>query len=408
MYQFTKSGVVGDNTNKGAAFKIDLIILALKNDAMKWPLILLNFFSALVVNAQNSALSLSQQKKIDALFKIQAATLSPGYAIGIIKGEKLLYSHGYGMANLDYRLPITTNSAFDIASVSKQFTGACIALLIMDGKLELEMPASRFIPELAKYKDTIRISHLIYNTSGITDYYKLPREDGKSWITFNYFDNAECIRTSLKSDTLAFKPGSKWDYCNVNFMLLARIVAKVSGQSFGEFAKQRLFMPLAMKHTIINDDITEVIPNRVTPYNERSKEIVDAYHKENISVKYGGGWIQHPRNSPHYGGSGVSTTVNDLATWEENFFSHQFGGERFYQLMHRTQHFANGRDNQAFGLYRGTFKGKQYWAWDGGDFGVSAQVIRFPNEKLAIIVLSNIGTGNAADKAEEIASILLP
>ncbi|MCS3733188.1 CubicO group peptidase (beta-lactamase class C family) [Mucilaginibacter dorajii] len=311
------------------------------------------------------------------------------------------------MANLDYTLPITPKSAFDIASVSKQFTGACIALLIMDGKLRLDMPASRFIPELAKYKDTIRIEHLIYNTSGITDYYQLPRASDRSWVTFDYFDNDECIRTSLRQDTLAFMPGTKWDYCNVNFMLLARIVEKVSGEPFSAFARRRLFLPLGMKQTMVNDDATEIIQDRAIPYNPRTKEYVDAYRKSGFDVKYGSGWIQHARNSPHYGGSGISTTVNDLIKWEENFFSKQFGGEQFYQLMHRTQRFRHDMDNQAFGLYRGTFKGSTYWAWDGADYGVSAQIMRFTDQQVAIIVLSNIGNGDSAKKAQQIADLLI-
>ncbi|MBB6128328.1 serine hydrolase domain-containing protein [Mucilaginibacter lappiensis] len=346
------------------------------------------------------------KKQIDRLFKDYARKNSPGYAIGILKGKKVLYARGYGMANLDYQIPITTMSAFDIASVSKQFTGACIALLIMDGKLRLDMPASRFIPELAKYKDTIRIEHLIYNTSGIRDYYQLPRAGGRSWVTFDYFDNAECIRTSLGQDTLAFKPGTKWDYCNVNFMLLARIVEKVSGEPFSTFARRRLFLPLGMNHTLVNDDATAIIPNRVTPYNPRTKEYVDAYRKAGFDVNYGRGWIQHSRNSPHYGGSGINTTVNDLVKWEENFFSQRFGGQPFYDLMHQTRRFQHDRDNQAFGLYRDSFRGRAYWAWDGGDYGVSAQIIRFPKERVAIIVLSNMGNGDAAGKASQIASIL--
>lgn len=344
---------------------------------------------------------------IDHLFDNFDKRSTPGYAIGIVKGERTVYMHGYGAANLDYGLPITPNSAFDIASVSKQFTAACIALLIMDGRITLDMPVSLFIPELAKYKDTVRIMHLIYNTSGITDYYKLPRSCGQSWITFNYFDIDECISVSLKPDTLAFKPGDRWDYCNVNYMLLAKIVEKVSGMPFSEFAQKRLFVPLAMTHTLVNDDMTEVIPHRVTPYNQRTKEIVDAYRKEGIGVKYGSGWIQHNRNSPHYGGSGISTTVSDLAKWSENFFTRKFGGPEFYRLMHLTHHFGNGMDNQAFGLYFGDYKDKRYVAWDGGDFGVSAQLIRFPDQQVAIIVLSNIGTGNAAEKANRIADILI-
>ncbi len=348
--------------------------------------------------ASNGSLAIAQKKQIDALFKKFNNTNSAGYGIAILKGSQVLYARGYGSANLDYKLPITINSAFDIASVSKQFTGACIALLIMDGKLDLNMPAANFIPELAKYKDTILVKHLLYNTSGLTDYFKLPRAGGKSWITFNYFDIDESIRTSLNQDTLLFKPGSKWDYCNTNFMLLTKIVAKIS---------QRIFGPLGMLHTIVNDDNTEVIPNRVTPYNLRSDEIVAAYQKEGFSVKKGSGWIQHARNAPHYGGSGINTTIEDLIKWEQNFFSQKLGGAEFYKLMHLTLKFEHGRDNQAFGLYNGDYKDKNYWAWDGGDFGVSSQITRFPKEQIAIIVLSNIGTGNSAQKAQEIADLLI-
>ncbi|TDO22610.1 serine hydrolase domain-containing protein [Pedobacter duraquae] len=347
------------------------------------------------------------KKRVDALFRGTVDKNTPGYAIAILKQNKILYAGGYGSANLDYKIPITVHSAFDIASVSKQFTAACIALLIIDGKLALNMPVSDFVPEIAKYEDTIRIMHLIYNTSGIIDYPKLPRPGGTSWITFNYFTVDDAIRVSLIPDTLAFKPGTRWDYSNTNYMLLTKVVEKICGIPFSEFARKRLFEPLGMLHTSINDDNTEVIPNRVTPYNPRSKAYVDAYRKEGIKVKYGKGWIQHVRNAPHYGGSGVNTTVTDLLKWEANFFSSYFGGEEFYRLMHQTHQFDNGRDNQAFGLYSGIFKGHVYWGWDGGDFGVSSQIIRFPKEMIAIIVLSNNGSGNAADRAMKIAGFLL-
>jgi CubicO group peptidase (beta-lactamase class C family) len=345
--------------------------------------------------------------KINQLFSEFDRKNSPGFAVGIIKGSQVLYTKGYGSANLDYEIPVTPQSAFDLASVSKQFTAAAIALLIIEGKLSLETPASQFIPALAKYKDTIRIKHLIYNTSGITDYYKLPRPDGKSWITFNYFDIDYCIRVSLSQNSLAFKPEDKWDYCNVNYMLLTKIVEKLSGQSFSTFCRQRIFQPLGMTNTLVNDDVTEIIPNRVTPYNKRTAEYITAYKKEGITIKSTGEWLQHPRNSPHYGGSGVVSTVNDLLTWSRNFFTQKWGGQAFYDLMHATPHFKNGRDNQAFGLYFGQYKNRPFVAWDGGDFGISTQLIRFTDKQVAIAVLSNLGTGEAYKKANAIADILI-
>lgn len=345
--------------------------------------------------------------KIDSLFVKFDNLNSPGYAIGISKNGNTLYKKGYGAANLDYNIPIKTDSKFSIASVSKQFTAACIALLILDNKISLETPASNFIPELNKYKDTIRIKHLIYNTSGITDYHRLKRKDGKSWITFNYFDIDECIETSLLKDDLQFKPGERWDYCNVNFMLLTRIVEKVSKQPFSEFAKQRLFNPMKMNNTFINDDITQIVKNRVTPYNERTEENINAYKQQGIRLSHKGSYIQHSRNSPHYGGSGVVTTIDDLLKWSENMVNHKFGGKQFYDLMHTTLKFDHDRDNQAFGLYIGDFNGRKIVAWDGGDWGISSQLLRFPNQGIAIIVLSNLGSGEAYRKVNNIGDILV-
>jgi CubicO group peptidase (beta-lactamase class C family) len=332
---------------------------------------------------------------------------SPGYAIGISNDDVTLYSKGYGSANLDYNIPITPNSVFSIASVSKQFTAACIALLIMDGKISLETPASDFIPELKKYNDTIRIKHLIYNTSGLAEYYRLPRKNGLSWNTFNYFDIAECIAVSLEQNELQFRPGDKWDYCNVNWMLLTKVVEKVSGQPFSEFAKERLFGPLSMDDTIINDDITAIVKNRVTPYNLRDKGYIDYYNETGIAIKEQGDYIKHHRNSPHYGGSGVMSTIEDLLKWSKNMVTKQFGGVQFYDLMHKSMKFNHDRDNQAFGLYFGDFNGRRIVAWDGGDWGISSQIMRFPDEGVAIIVLSNLGSGEAFQKANEIAEILI-
>jgi len=246
-----------------------------------------------------------------------------------------------------------------------------------------------------------------YNTSGITDYPRLKRQNGKSWITFNYFDIDECITTSLAVANLQFKPGERWDYCNVNYMLLTKIIEKISGQSFSEFARTHLFEPIGMTNTIINDDITRVVKNRVTPYNIRTPENIEDYKANGISIKNEGRYIQHTRNSPHYGGSGIITTTDDLLKWSENMVTKKFGGQEFYDLMHKTIKFEHDRDNQAFGLYIGDFNGRKIVAWDGGDWGISAQMMRFPDQHVAIIVLSNLGSGESYRKANEIGDILL-
>ena len=248
---------------------------------------------------------------------------------------------------------------------------------------------------------------MIYNTSGIPDYHVLTRQNNKSWITFNYFDIEECIATSLAQDKLLFTPGERWDYSNVNFMLLTKIVEKVSGQPFSVFSRERLFEPLGMNQTMINDDVTSVVKNRVTPYNLRTKENIKRYADEGIKINHQGDYIQHVRNSPHYGGSGVITTINDLLLWSINMVTKKYKGDEFYELMHRTIKFKHDRNNQAFGLYIGEYKGRKIVAWDGGDWGISSQLLRFPDQGIAIIALSNLGSGEAFRKVNAIADILI-
>lgn len=345
--------------------------------------------------------------QMDSIFSEFDNLNSPGYAIGISKNGNTIYKNGYGAANLDYNIPIETNSAISIASVSKQFTAACIALLIIEDKITLETIAADYIPELKKYSDTLRIKHLIYNTSGLQDYNKVKRKSGKSWVTFNYFDIEECINTSISEDSLLFKPGEQWNYSNVNFMLLTKIVEKVSGQSFSDFIKTRLFQPLNMNNTLINDDITSIIKNRVTPYNPRNKLYLDAYAEQGFKLKNEGMYIQHSRNSPHYGGSGIVSTIDDLLKWTSNMETKKFGGQKFYDLMHKTMKFKHERNNQAFGLYIGNYRDRKIVAWEGGDYGISSQILRFPDENVSIIVLSNLGSGEASRKANSIADILI-
>ncbi|MEM9053438.1 MAG: serine hydrolase domain-containing protein [Bacteroidota bacterium] len=349
----------------------------------------------------------SFDSQIDALFDEFNQLTTPGYAIGVSKDGKTIYQKGFGSANLDYNIPITPESKFSIASVSKQFTAACLAILVVEGKVSLDTPASDYIPELKKYDETILIKHLVYNTSGIEDYYRLPRASGESWITFNYFDIDECIETSLGEESLKFKPGDQWDYCNVNFMLITKIVEEVSGVPFAEFAETRLFEPLGMKNSLINDDITAVVKNRVTPYNIRTKDNIEGYTEAGIKVKAEGEYIQHHRNSPHYGGSGVITTVEDLLIWSNNMDHSALGGEAFYELMVATPQFNHNRNNQAFGLYIADFNGRRIIAWDGGDWGISSQLMCFPDQNISITVLSNLGSGEAYRKVNAIGDILM-
>jgi CubicO group peptidase (beta-lactamase class C family) len=157
-------------------------------------------------------------RQIDAIFTPYDHDGSPGYAVGVVKNGTLVYARGFGRADLDYNMPITARTSFHLASLSKQFTAAAVALLILDGKLSLDTPVDHFFPEVKKYGADLRIKHLIYFTSGLQEYTSLPRASGTPWFSFHYFTIDEAIAVSLRTRRLKFVPGTQWEYSNVNYM----------------------------------------------------------------------------------------------------------------------------------------------------------------------------------------------
>jgi CubicO group peptidase (beta-lactamase class C family) len=359
------------------------------------------------VSKQVNKLSKQTITQIDKLFDSYNKPDSPGYAIGIFRNGKVLYKKGYGMANLDYNLPITPESVFNVASLSKQFTAACIALLILRDSLSLEDEVKQYIPEVAKYTYPIKVKHLVYMTSGIKEYHSLPHKNGLNWNLYDYFTVDTAIAVSLKEPTLEFEPGTKWAYSNVNYMLLTKIVEKVSGKRFAEFARENLFTPLGMQNTQFNDDVTEVIKNRATGYLPLDSAVVAESAKAGYYIRPGKRYAQLHRNAPHYGGSGLFTSINDWYKWNQNFYDQKLGGKVFYELMHKRMKFAHSKDNDAFGLVHGTFNGQEIIWYAGGDLGFNSYVMRFPAQELTVVCFSNVNSSGGAEKyARQIGEIL--
>jgi CubicO group peptidase (beta-lactamase class C family) len=353
-------------------------------------------------------------RRVDRVFAPLAGDTTPGYAVAVLRDGRPVYWRGYGMANLDEGARITPATVFNIASLSKQFTAACLALTILDGAVRLEDTAAAYVPALAKYNrpgaTPILVKHLVYMTSGLPDYYTVPRKHGRTWSPYDQFTVDDALGASLAADTLKFRPGTRWDYSNVNYMLLTKVVEKASGVPFADFADRRLFRPLGMTHTQVNADFTAVVPHRALGYNPRSPATIRQARAEGWYVREGTGrsaWITHPRVSPHYGGSGVLTTLEDLARWDRNFSTKTFGGEAFFALMHRRERFAHPKDNDALGLVFGQYRGLTTVGYSGGDLGFSSHMLRFPDQRTTVLVLSNRGDGDATRHARAVADVIL-
>lgn len=333
---------------------------------------------------------LRESPEVDSLFLEWENNQSPGAAIGIIKEGKLIYSKGYGIANLDYGIPITPDSKFYIASTSKQFTAACIALLSLEGKIGLDDNIRDYLPEIPDYGKEITIRHLVHHTSGLRDYLVLMYLAGESFE--DYFSIGDGIKKLEKQKALNFSPGEKEQYSNSGYMLLAEIVNRASGMTIRQYAEKNIFQPLGMQHTFFNDDHKQITKNRVISYLAQGE----------------GTYKRFLQNFDALGDGNLLTTINDLYLWDQNFYTQIVGGEKFKDITLSPGVLNNGDVLQyAFGLIHGEYKGLKTISHSGFMLGFSTQYIRFPEQGFSVIILANRSDANASFKASQVADILL-
>ena len=236
----------------------------------------------------------------DIVARYTTALDAPGCAVGVREEGKLTFSKGYGLASLEHRVPITPQTAFYAGSISKQFTAASVMHLVRQGKVALDAPVRQYVPELPAFKEgnpTVR--HLLHHVSGLRESYALL--DLAGWRNGDDVSTEEDVMKLVRRmKALNFAPGSRYLYCNTGYILLARIVRNVSGQSLREFAAEHLFKPAGMTNSWFRDDHFEVVPRLAMGYTRDAK----------------GRWRQAPAHVDTVGGGGLVTTIEDLAKWK--------------------------------------------------------------------------------------------
>ncbi|MCH7677406.1 serine hydrolase [candidate division KSB1 bacterium] len=229
---------------------------------LKYILIYGNLIFVLNVTAQiNSA----DQVRIDSLFEQWNNKDSPGAAIGIIEKGKLIYTRGYGIADLEHGIPITASSVFYLGSVSKQFVTMCILLLEEQGKLNLDDEIQLYLPDFPKYQAPLTIRHFIHHTSGVRDNLTLWELAGNDLL--DHIDDDAIYQLIKRQKILNFTPGDKYLYSNSCYFMLAMIVEKASDLPIKEFADKNIFIPLGMENSHFHDNHYHIIKNRVFSYS---------------------------------------------------------------------------------------------------------------------------------------------
>lgn len=312
---------------------------------------------------------------VDAIFADLTKPGSPGCALGIYRDGRIIYTKGYGLANVEDNVPITSQTVFDVGSISKQFTAASILLLEKQGKLHLDDDVRKYIPELPDYSQggqKITILHLLNHTSGLRDYVSLFLLAGIHYDNVTTDDDALGIIVRQKG--INFPPGSDWKYTGSGYLLLSLIVERVSGKALKDFAAENVFQPLGMMHSQFRNDHTSLIPNRALAYEQGE---TGAYK---LSVSY----------AEENGDGMVHTSIEDLQKWDENFYSAEIGGKDFLVELQEPGKLNNGRPlKYAKGLFIRNYRGLPT-IWHGGESaGYFAYLLRFPEQHFSVACLCN-------------------
>ena len=319
--------------------------------------------------------------EIDKIFSF-ATPASPGCAVGISQPDKSVVGRAYGLANVEQMTPLSQRSLFDIGSTQKQFTAAAVLLLVEDGKLSLADDIRKHLPQLPDYGRTVTIDHLLTHTAGIRD-----------WTGLLPFapEGTDVLTLIQRQRGLNFVPGEEWSYSNSGYELAKAIVARVSGMSFTEFTRKRLFEPLGMTSSAYVPDILQAGANAALGYE-----------------KDGAGWKPFMRLGTNRGGGAIVSTTEDLLRWSDALASGKLG--RFVtDKMHEPATLKSGRVlAYARGLFIERNRGRRMVWHSGGAAGFSSVLSRFPDHGLSVAVLCNFDPVSATALGARVADLYLP
>jgi CubicO group peptidase (beta-lactamase class C family) len=354
---------------------------------MKWAALLL--LAALSLSGPFPQAPAVSEEKVDGVFS-RWTRETPGCAVAVGRGGSTVLQKAYGMADLEHDVPNTPETIFEAGSVSKQFTAAAVLLLAREGKLSLDDPTRKYVPELPDYGAPLTVRHMLHHTSGLRDWGEVASIAG--WPRGSRaHTHAHVLDIVSRQKALNFPTGAQYSYSNTGYNLAAVIVSRVSGKSFAQFSQERIFTPLGMTRTSWRDDYTRIVRGRAIAYSATA----DGFH------------MNMPFENVH-GNGGLLTTVGDLLKWNENFVSPKVGDAEFVNIQQEPGKLNDGKPHQyALGLVVQPYKGVPEVSHSGATAGYRAHLTRYPQQHLSVAVLCNVASGNAPQYAQTVADMYL-
>ena len=316
---------------------------------------------------------------------------SPGAAVAVARNGKMLYTGGFGLANLEFGVPVTPETAFHAGSIAKQFTATAVLMLEAEGRLALDDRIRRYIPELPRIANRITLRQLLNHTSGLRDIWALT--DLAGWLPADARTRRQAMRLLNAQEALNFEPGTSFGYSNSGYMLLAEVVARVGGQSFPAWTREHLFIPAGMTATYFYDDHTRVLPGSADSYRSLGRDR---------------GFAKDSLNSDLAGGGNIVTTVADLVRWAEYLRTARLGEQTLLARLSEQEALAGGmRTGYGMGLFVGGYRGLPVVHHGGASAGYRSHLLTFVDAQVSIVVLGNVNTVRANALAREIADVVL-
>lgn len=331
--------------------------------------------------------------RVDALFAPWDRAESPGGVLAVIQDGEFTYKRGYGMADLERGVPLTPESIFDIGSTGKQFTAAVIAILAARGLLSLDHSIRQYLPEMPAYADDITIHHLIHHTSGLRDYLTLMAVQGLP--DENLYAERFIFDLIAKQKGVNFKPGNEFLYSNTGYFLLGHIAERVTYKHITELIQEFIFDPLGMQCSTFNKDYRPIVDNRAMSYDRGNEDGVFL----NAIALCGG-----------YGDGAILSNVDDLSLWDHNFYDNRLNNCQpdLIEQLHQRGRLNDGRlTTYAFGLVVDTYKGRKIVMHGGSWSGYRTEMMRFGDNRLTVICISNLGSIDPTMLSQQVADIYL-
>ena len=323
---------------------------------------------------------------VDAIFASWNKPDSPGCALAVARNGDLVYSRGYGYANLDYDIPVTPQTVFDVASVTKQFVAAVANLLALDGTVSLDDDVRKWLPELPEYEAPITLRHLIFHTGGLRDYLNLfPLAGAGDYYSVS---REQLLAMMSRQRAAVFAPGERYEYSNTGYMLLAHALERAAGKSIGELARERIFEPLGMDGSLMYEDRERIIPRRATGYHQDDDGELRIVHNYNFEIA---------------GDGQLYTTVEDLLLWDDYLHGAEEPAIRESMLTEGTLN--DGEPiGYAHGITPGEYRGLRTVGHSGHSWGFLTELRRYVEPALAIAVSCNAEYGAPGELARRVAN----